>query len=94
MSSPTRPTHRRAAGFTLIEVMVVVAIVGILAAIAYPSYQTFIQRGKIIDATNKLSDFRVKMEQWFQDNRTYLGADGKCGVADPAVSPNDAFTLK
>lgn len=79
-------------GFTLIEVMITVAIVGVLAAIAYPSYTAFIQRSRIIDGTAKLSDFRVKMEQWFQDNRTYLNG-ANCGAAIPATNPNDAFTV-
>jgi type IV pilus assembly protein PilE len=85
----------RAYGFTLIELMVTVAIVAILAAVAYPNYMSYLQRSKIIDATTKLSDFRVKMEQWFQDNRTYLDAGGvACGIADPAKGPNDYFVVK
>jgi type IV pilus assembly protein PilE len=91
MSMQSRAS-REQSGFTLIEVMVTVVIVGILAAIAYPSYAAFIQRSRIIDGTAKLSDFRVKMEQWFQDNRTYLNG-AKCGAAIPATNPNDAFTV-
>jgi type IV pilus assembly protein PilE len=92
MSLPRPGIRSAATGFTLIELMVTCAIVAILAAIAYPNYTSFIQRGKIIDATTKLSDFRVKMEQYFQDNRSY--ANGKaCGVADPASGPNDAFSV-
>jgi len=61
-------------GFTLIEVMIVVVIIGILAAIAVPSYTDYITRGRIPDATSTLATKRVKMEQFFQDNRTYVGA--------------------
>jgi type IV pilus assembly protein PilE len=61
-------------GFTLIELLVTVAIVAILAAIALPSYSDYVKRGKIPDATSALSNGRVTMEQWFQDNRTYVGA--------------------
>ena len=90
----TRASHR-AYGFTLIELMVTVAIVAILASVAYPNYMSYLQRGRIIDATTKLSDFRIKMEQWFQDNRTYLNAGGvACGIADPAAAPTDSFTVK
>ncbi|KQX30260.1 type IV pilin protein [Variovorax sp. Root434] len=62
----------RTRGFTLIELMVTVAIVAILAAIAYPSYRDYVLRGRIVDATNGLSTMRANMERYFQDNRTYL----------------------
>jgi type IV pilus assembly protein PilE len=65
---------RAARGFTLIEMMIVVVIVGILAAIALPSYFQYIQRSKIIEATTALSNLRTKNEQYFLDNRTYVGA--------------------
>ncbi|MEP7181559.1 MAG: prepilin-type N-terminal cleavage/methylation domain-containing protein [Betaproteobacteria bacterium] len=94
MHLPCSRNPIRDRGFTLIEVMVTVAIVGILAAIAYPNYTSFVQRGRIIEATTRLSDFRVKMEQWFQDNRTYLDAGGtKCGVAASVAAANDAFVV-
>ena len=67
---------RRQVGFTLIEVMVVVAIVAILAAVAYPSYGDYVRRGKIAEAVATLADTRAKLEQFFLDNRTYVGADG------------------
>lgn len=62
---------RRADGFTLIELMITVAIVAILTAIAYPSYRDYILRGQIVDATNGLAALRANMERQFQDNRTY-----------------------
>lgn len=73
-------------GFTLIEVMITVAIVAILASIAYPSYTEYITRGKLQEATSTLSEFRVKMEQYYQDNRRYdNGTAGTCGVAMPSL---------
>src|ERR1700676_1856845 len=84
----------RARGFTLLEVMIVVAIVAVLAAIALPNYSDYVKRGKIIDATSKLSDARVHLEQWFQDNRTYAGAcTAVTGVVRTAIGPNDYFAL-
>jgi len=61
----------RQAGFTLIEVMVTVAIIGILASIAYPSYRDHIVRGHLVDAATGLATLRADMERYFQDNRTY-----------------------
>jgi type IV pilus assembly protein PilE len=61
-------------GFTLIELMMVVAVVAILGAIALPAYVDFVVRGKIPDSTSNLAAKRVQMEQFYQDNRTYAGA--------------------
>ena len=72
-------------GFTLIEVMIVVAILGILAAIAIPQYNDYLTRSRIPEAISTLSDARVRLEQFFQDNRNYngdgLAATTTCGVA-------------
>lgn len=76
-------------GFTLIELMIVVAVVGILSAIAFPAYQDYVKRGKLADAFGALSTWSLRMEQFNQDNRTYLNG-ANCGVAGPTT--ND-FTL-
>lgn len=73
----------RSRGFTLIEVMVVVAVIAILAAVAIPAYTRYVQRGQIVEATQALSEYRVRMEQFFQDNRTYQTGAGACGAALP-----------
>lgn len=81
-------------GFTLIEVMIVVALLGLLAAIAMPNYSAYVTRSKIPGATATLSDMRVKMEQYFQDNRTYVGAcaAGTVAPVPPTTNPNFGFT--
>jgi type IV pilus assembly protein PilE len=75
----------RNAGFTLLEVMVVVVIIGILATIGYPSYTDYLRRGKIAEAISTLADTRTKMEQYFLDNRTYVGADAANMPCNAAV---------
>lgn len=77
-------------GFTLIEVMVTVAIVAILSAIAIPSYTEYVQRARIIDAVGTLSDMRNKMEQYFQDHRSWAPpgpANPPCGAPGTSVAP-------
>lgn len=77
---------RQQRGFTLIEVMVVVAIVAILAGIALPSYTDYVKRGKIQEATTNLLTMRTKLEQYYQDNRRY---DGACAAGTVAPLPAD-----
>ena len=72
------------AGFTLIEVMITVVIVGILAAIALPSYSQFVTRSKLMEAQGKLSDLRAQQERYFMDNRSYQLA-GACGIDGPLI---------
>ncbi len=80
---------KRSRGFTLIEVMVVVAIIAILAAIAIPSYTDYVRRGRVTEAISTLSGFSVRLERYFQDNRTYVGACAPGTIAPlPAPTPN------
>ena len=65
---------RRIGGFTLIELMIVVAIVAILARVALPIYSDYVLRGRLVDATNLLASMRAQMEQYYQDNRTYAAS--------------------
>jgi type IV pilus assembly protein PilE len=83
----------RARGFTLIELMITVAVIGILSAIAYPSYGDYVRRGKISEATAELSTLRVRLEQFYQDNRNYGSTAAACGSGmSMPTSPSFTFT--
>ena len=81
---------QRSRGFTLIEVMVTVAIIAILGAVALPSYNAYVQRSRVPPAFDGLSSYAVRMEQRYQDTGCYAGACSPvgttCGVAVPTVS--------
>lgn len=79
---PARPAGQP--GFTMIELMIVVAILAILAAVALPSYSDYVKRGKVAEVTSVLGDGRVKMEQWFLDKLTYVG--GPCPASTKAFT--------
>lgn len=74
---------RKSAGFTLIELMITVAVIGILAAVAIPAYSDYVTRGKIPEATSALASMRIRLEQYYQDNRNYGSTAALCGVAVP-----------
>jgi type IV pilus assembly protein PilE len=82
-NSSTRTGHLQN-GFTLIEVMITVAIVGILSAVAYPSYTDHIRRSRVADSLALLSKYQLTMEQASQDNGNY--GTTACAVAVPAAT--------
>jgi len=59
------------AGFTLIELLIAVAVIAILAAVGYPAYTDYVRRAQLPEAFAAMSDYRVKMEVYFQDFRNY-----------------------
>jgi len=88
---------RQARGFTLIELMIVVAVVAVLAAIAVPNYTDYITRSKFAEATSTLGNLRIKLEQYYQDNRRYstTTGGGTCGLPGgntPTVGDAKYFT--
>lgn len=76
--------YGRSKGFTLIELMIVVAIVAILTTIAYPNYRDYVIRGQLVDATTALAALRTNMERYFQDNRSYFPV---AGFPNPCAAP-------
>ena len=89
---PHPPRRRR--GFTLIELIIVIAIIGTLAAIAVPSMSDHLRRGRIVEALSRLTDHRVRMEQYFLDHRRYDDGAGNCGYVPPAAGAADAFAIE
>jgi prepilin-type N-terminal cleavage/methylation domain-containing protein len=87
-SEHCRMRHGRSKGFTLIELMITVAIVAILAAIAIPNYRDYVIRGQLVDATQGLASVRANMERYFQDNRTYLAVGA---FTPPCTAANVAY---
>jgi type IV pilus assembly protein PilE len=69
---------KRARGFTLIELMIVVAIVALLAAIAYPIYTKQMRKGRRAEARQVLVDMSLRQEKWRTDHATY-GTIGNIG---------------
>lgn len=80
---------RNSGGFTLIELMIVVAIIGIIAAIAYPSYQQHVERTRARDAQGALMSLANALERYHTQNNTYVGASVGAGGIFPAESPVD-----
>ena len=78
-------------GFTLIELMITVAIIAILAAVAYPSYQEYLRKGRRVDAKTALLDAAQTMERYYTENNKYT--DAVAGTTFPATSPEGHYTL-
>lgn len=85
----------RAKGFTLLEMMITVVVIGILASIAVPSYSDYVRRSALQDAFASMSDMRIKLEQFYQSNRNYgtnsCGHDGT--QARVAFAASGGFTF-
>ena len=73
-------------GYNLVELMIVVAIIGIIAAIAYPSYTEQVRKSRRADCSGALTSLGSSMERYFTVNNTYLeAADGGKDTGEPAV---------
>lgn len=88
--------QKPARGFTLIELMITVAIIAILASIAYPSYTQYIVRGRLTDGQKILAAYGLAQEQYFQNNNRYASSAGgsTCGVSPTGTAyATQDFTL-
>ncbi len=82
-------------GFTLMELMITVAVVGILASIAYPSYSSFITKSNRSEGQGELLRFANLQEQYFVDYRTYAADLEKLGQAtESIISEHNHYEIK
>ena len=78
-------------GFTLIELMVTVAIIGILLAVALPAYSDYVTRSRTAEAFTALGGAQPAAEQFWSNSRSYVGFDG--ATSFPQATPNFTYSL-
>ena len=83
---------KQSSGFSLIEVAIVVLVMAVLGSIAYPWYTDYVIRSRLAEARATLADMRARMEQYFQNNRTYAGAD-TAPLPNPCTPPSNPSSL-
>ncbi len=86
-------THPAARGFTLIEMMIVVAIAAVLASIAYPSYTAQVAKGRRADGKQALVELAQKLERYYTERGTYVGATIGSGGLFANVSAGGYYSL-
>ncbi len=85
-----RLSHR---GFTLIELMIAVVVIGLLSAVAYPSYQQQVAKGRRTDAKQSLLELSQRMERYYTERGTYVGAALGASGLYPAVTSGGFYDL-
>jgi len=80
--------NKKKAGFTLVELMVVIIIVGILAAAAVPIYSAFVKKARVSEAKASIGTIRAAEEVYWAENAEYLTL---AGVASDAIALTDTL---
>lgn len=86
--------QQRQSGFTLVELMIVVAIVGILSAIAVPSYNSYVMRARLVEAHGVLASTQNKLEQYWTNHRKYEDFDEADAGRMPEPGLNFDYSLE
>lgn len=91
---PPRAMHaRRTRGFTLVELIIVMVVTALLAAVAMASYRAYTLQAQRASAITALSDAASRQEQFFLNNRSYTAALGAGGLNVPAATPGGAYLV-
>ncbi len=85
--------YRQSRGFTLIELMIVVAIIGIIGAIAYPSYDSYMKKSRRADAKVGLAKVADRQERFYLNNGTYTSDMTNLGFTPPFQTENGYYQL-
>ncbi len=81
-------------GFTLVEIMIVVAIIGILAAISWPAYQDYVLKAGRADGQAKIMEILHAQERYYSQNQTYTDSLATLGYSSASVASNeDRYTI-
>lgn len=81
-------------GFTLIELMIVIVIIGILSSIALPAYQQFAMRGNRGDGISAIQMILDAQERYYADNITYTSNLSNLGLSNPYITPNKHYSIR
>ena len=84
---------KRLRGFTLIEILVTVAILAIVASLAYPSFIAAIQKSRRSEAFDAITRIQQAQERWRANHSSYTADLGSSGLHVPATTPNGYYTL-